>query len=94
VLVELVKIYTNSESVGLNTSVLRFQEGKNFWNGPSRYQNRLQIRKNRANFHWDLKVMKVHADRKAILEVEFTDEEGTGLGPTLEFFALVSFFSQ
>lgn len=34
--------------------------------------------------------MKVHADRKAILEVEFTDEEGTGLGPTLEFFALVS----
>ena len=35
-------------------------------------------------------VMKVHVDRKAILEVEFTDEEGTGLGPTLEFYALVN----
>ena len=34
--------------------------------------------------------MKTHADRKAILEVEFLDEEGTGLGPTLEFFALVA----
>jgi E3 ubiquitin-protein ligase HECTD1 len=39
---------------------------------------------------WAIQVMKVHADRKAILEVEFIDEEGTGLGPTLEFFALVA----
>jgi E3 ubiquitin-protein ligase HECTD1 len=37
-----------------------------------------------------MQVMKVHADRKAILEVEFIEEEGTGLGPTLEFFALVA----
>jgi E3 ubiquitin-protein ligase HECTD1 len=34
--------------------------------------------------------MKTHAERKSILEVEFIDEEGTGLGPTLEFFALVA----
>ena len=34
--------------------------------------------------------MKVHAARKSILEVEFKDEEGTGLGPTLEFYALVA----
>mgnify|MGYP002049959887 FL=1 len=39
---------------------------------------------------WAMQVMKIHADRKAILEVEFTGEEGTGLGPTLEFFALVA----
>ena len=39
---------------------------------------------------WALQVMRVHAERKAILEVEFLDEEGTGLGPTLEFFALVA----
>lgn len=32
----------------------------------------------------------MHAGRKAIFEVEFKDEEGTGLGPTLEFFALVA----
>lgn len=34
-------------------------------------------------------VMRVHANRKSILEVEFREEEGTGLGPTLEFYALV-----
>ncbi|XP_053207496.1 E3 ubiquitin-protein ligase HECTD1-like isoform X2 [Panonychus citri] len=39
---------------------------------------------------WAMEVMKIHADRKSILEVEFRDEEGTGLGPTLEFYALVA----
>lgn len=34
--------------------------------------------------------MKIHANRKSILEVAFVSEEGTGLGPTLEFFALVA----
>ena len=34
--------------------------------------------------------MRQHADRKSILEVEFIDEEGTGLGPPLVFFALVA----
>lgn len=34
--------------------------------------------------------MKIHASRKSILEVEFAGEEGTGLGPTLEFYALVA----
>ena len=37
-----------------------------------------------------LQVMRVHASRKSILEVEFREEEGTGLGPTLEFYALVA----
>lgn len=39
---------------------------------------------------WAIQVMKIHAARKSILEVEFQGEEGTGLGPTLEFYALVS----
>ena len=39
---------------------------------------------------WAIQVIKAHAERKAILEVEFLGEEGTGLGPTLEFFALVA----
>ena len=39
---------------------------------------------------WAIQVMKYHSDRKAILEVEFQDEEGTGLGPSLEFYALVA----
>ncbi|XP_023244989.1 E3 ubiquitin-protein ligase HECTD1 isoform X2 [Copidosoma floridanum] len=39
---------------------------------------------------WAEQVLKIHANRKSILEVEFVGEEGTGLGPTLEFFALVA----
>lgn len=39
---------------------------------------------------WAMQVMRVHAERKSILEVEFQGEEGTGLGPTLEFYALVA----
>lgn len=34
--------------------------------------------------------MKTHCNRKSVLEVEFVGEEGTGLGPTLEFYALVA----
>ena len=37
-----------------------------------------------------IRLMKFHADRKAVLEIEYTNEEGTGLGPTLEFYALVA----
>ncbi|XP_047133370.1 E3 ubiquitin-protein ligase HECTD1 isoform X2 [Hydra vulgaris] len=37
-----------------------------------------------------IKLMNFHAERKAILEVEFEGEEGTGLGPSLEFYALVA----
>ncbi|KAG5887757.1 E3 ubiquitin-protein ligase Ufd4 [Gonioctena quinquepunctata] len=39
---------------------------------------------------WAMQVMKIHSGRKSILEVEFAGEEGTGLGPTLEFYALVA----
>ncbi|KAI7997085.1 E3 ubiquitin-protein ligase UPL4 [Camellia lanceoleosa] len=35
-------------------------------------------------------MMDLHARRKAILEVEYSEEVGTGLGPTLEFYTLVS----
>ena len=34
--------------------------------------------------------MKVHAKRKAILEVTFAEEEGHGSGVTSEFYSLVS----
>ncbi|KAL5742867.1 hypothetical protein ACOSP7_029599 [Xanthoceras sorbifolium] len=35
-------------------------------------------------------MMDQHAHSKALLEVEYNEEVGTGLGPTLEFFTLVS----
>uniref|UniRef100_H2Z0Z7 E3 ubiquitin-protein ligase n=1 Tax=Ciona savignyi TaxID=51511 RepID=H2Z0Z7_CIOSA len=39
---------------------------------------------------WAVNVLDVHAEKKSILEVEFMGEEGTGLGPTLEFYSLVA----
>ena len=35
-------------------------------------------------------MLRYHARRKSVLEIEFDGEEGTGLGPTLEFYALVA----
>lgn len=35
-------------------------------------------------------MMNLHVGNKALLEVEYVDEVGTGLGPTLEFYTLVS----
>ncbi|XP_066922502.1 E3 ubiquitin-protein ligase HECTD1-like [Clytia hemisphaerica] len=37
-----------------------------------------------------IQLMNFHAERKSVLEIEFKDEEGTGLGPSLEFYALIS----
>ncbi|KAJ9550431.1 hypothetical protein OSB04_014476 [Centaurea solstitialis] len=36
------------------------------------------------------KVMEMYSSQKAVLEVEYFGEVGTGLGPTLEFYTLVS----
>lgn len=37
-----------------------------------------------------VKVMDLYGTAKSMLEIEYFDEVGTGLGPTLEFYALVS----
>ena len=46
---------------------------------------------NQSNF-WKAakKLLLSHATRKQELEVGFENEEGTGLGPTMEFYALLS----
>ncbi|KRT81883.1 hypothetical protein AMK59_5650 [Oryctes borbonicus] len=51
---------------------------------------RVKVPRGESLLDWALQVMKIHCDRKSILEVEFQGEEGTGLGPTLEFYALVA----
>lgn len=51
---------------------------------------RVKVPRGEQLFDWAMQVMKIHAGRKSILEVEFAEEEGTGLGPTLEFYALVA----
>lgn len=52
--------------------------------------DRVKVPRNESLLEWAMQVMRIHAGRKSVLEVEFLDEEGTGLGPTLEFYALVS----
>uniref|UniRef100_A0A8C5CSD8 E3 ubiquitin-protein ligase n=1 Tax=Gadus morhua TaxID=8049 RepID=A0A8C5CSD8_GADMO len=51
---------------------------------------RVKVPRGDAMMAWAESVMQIHADRKSVLEVEFLGEEGTGLGPTLEFYALVA----
>ncbi|KAL0106226.1 hypothetical protein PUN28_016138 [Cardiocondyla obscurior] len=51
---------------------------------------RVSVPRGEKLLDWAEQVLKVHANRKSILEVAFVGEEGTGLGPTLEFFALVA----
>lgn len=51
---------------------------------------RVKVPRGENILEWAMQVMLVHAARKSILEVEFLDEEGTGLGPTLEFYALAA----
>lgn len=51
---------------------------------------RVKVPRSNELLPWAMKVMKVHCSRKSVLEIEFVSEEGTGLGPTLEFYALVA----
>lgn len=51
---------------------------------------RVKVPRAKELFAWAVQVMKVHCSRKSVLEIEFVNEEGTGLGPTLEFYALVA----
>lgn len=51
---------------------------------------RVKVPRNENLLDWAMQVMKIHCSRKSVLEVEFLGEEGTGLGPTLEFYALVA----
>ncbi|XP_076442551.1 E3 ubiquitin-protein ligase HECTD1-like isoform X4 [Babylonia areolata] len=51
---------------------------------------RVMVPRSKELLDWAMQVMRHHGPRKAVLEIEFKGEEGTGLGPTLEFYALVS----
>jgi len=55
---------------------------------------RLQRQKVRVNrtriLDSAVKVMELYASHRAVLEVEYVGEVGTGLGPTLEFYTLLS----
>uniref|UniRef100_A0A7E4W8K1 E3 ubiquitin-protein ligase n=1 Tax=Panagrellus redivivus TaxID=6233 RepID=A0A7E4W8K1_PANRE len=51
---------------------------------------RIKVPRDDDLFATAVRVFRFHAIRKSVLEIQYIDEEGTGLGPTLEFFALVA----
>jgi len=52
--------------------------------------DRVRIPRDENILAWSRQLMRAHIDRQTPLEVEFIAEEGTGLGPTLEFYSLVA----
>ncbi|KNC98468.1 uncharacterized protein SPPG_06169 [Spizellomyces punctatus DAOM BR117] len=98
-------VYLQSTSFGYSRSMGRWQQQQQQGNGGSgsgtgrgsadgaSHLGRIQRQKVRIARQRILdsmiKVMELYGSTQALLEVEFFDEVGTGLGPTLEFYANV-----
>ncbi|KAF9584211.1 Ubiquitin fusion degradation protein 4, partial [Lunasporangiospora selenospora] len=94
--------YLQSTSFGFSRSIMRWQNQQQR-NGQSTVDSRedsqmflgriqrqkVRISRQRA-LESAVRVMDLYGSNQAMLEVEYFEEVGTGLGPTLEFYALVS----
>ena len=94
-------LFLQSTSFGFARSMTRWQHEQSTNDSRSdrlrderQYLGRLQRQKVRISrgkiLESAIKVMDLYGASPAILEVEFFDEVGTGLGPTLEFYSTVS----
>jgi E3 ubiquitin-protein ligase TRIP12 len=52
-------------------------------------RKKIQVRRDRI-LEYAVKIMDLFGSSQPVLEIEYADEEGSGLGPTLEFYALAS----
>ncbi|KAL0923505.1 hypothetical protein M5K25_007564 [Dendrobium thyrsiflorum] len=91
--------YFYSTAFGLSRALHRLQQQQNAENTGATNERevrvgRLQRQKVRVSRNRILesaaKVMEMYSSQKAVLEVEYFGEVGTGLGPTLEFYTLLS----
>ncbi|KAK7404378.1 hypothetical protein VNO78_05238 [Psophocarpus tetragonolobus] len=91
--------YFYSTAFGLSRALYRLQQlqgadGHGSTNEREIRVGRLQRQKVRVSRNRILdsaaKVMELYSSQKAVLEVEYFGEVGTGLGPTLEFYTLLS----
>ncbi|KAG9147473.1 hypothetical protein Leryth_007279 [Lithospermum erythrorhizon] len=91
--------YFHSTAFGLSRALHRLQQqqgadGQGSTNEREVRVGRLQRQKVRVSRNRILdsaiKVMEMYSSQKAVLEVEYFGEVGTGLGPTLEFYTLLS----
>ncbi|KNA15559.1 hypothetical protein SOVF_097120 [Spinacia oleracea] len=86
-----------STAFGLSRALYRLQQQQGEGQGSNEREvrvGRLQRQKVRVSRNRILdsaaKVMEMYSSQKAVLEVEYFGEVGTGLGPTLEFYTLLS----
>ncbi|CBI37879.3 unnamed protein product, partial [Vitis vinifera] len=88
--------YFYSTAFGLSRALYRLQQqqGADGHGSTNERIGRLQRQKVRVSRNRILdsaaKVMEMYSSQKAVLEVEYFGEVGTGLGPTLEFYTLLS----
>ncbi|CAN1192510.1 E3 ubiquitin-protein ligase UPL3 [Linum perenne] len=90
--------YFYSTAFGLSRALYRLQQQQGADGGAFNEREvrvgRLQRQKVRVSRNRILdsaaKVMEMYSSQKAVLEVEYFGEVGTGLGPTLEFYTLLS----
>lgn len=55
------------------------------------HEMRLQVRISRKRIMESaMKVFEMYSSSRAVLEIEYFNEVGTGLGPTLEFYTMLS----
>ncbi|GJU58363.1 E3 ubiquitin protein ligase UPL3 [Tanacetum coccineum] len=96
---EIRRQYFYSTAFGLSRALHRLQQqqgadGNGSTNEREFRVGRLQRQKVRVSRNRILdsaaKVMEMYSSQKAVLEVEYFGEVGTGLGPTLEFYTLLS----
>ncbi|XP_076931834.1 E3 ubiquitin-protein ligase UPL3-like [Bidens hawaiensis] len=96
---EIRRQYFHSTAFGLSRALHRLQqqqgaEGHGSLNEREFRVGRLQRQKVRVSrtriLESAAKVMEMYSSQKAVLEVEYFGEVGTGLGPTLEFYTLLS----
>lgn len=96
---EIRRQYFYSTAFGLSRALYRLQQqqgadGHGSTNEREVRVGRLQRQKVRVSRNRILdsaaKVMELYSSQKAVLEVEYFGEVGTGLGPTLEFYTLLS----
>ncbi|KAJ0077210.1 hypothetical protein Patl1_36032 [Pistacia atlantica] len=96
---EIRRQYFYSTAFGLSRALYRLQQqqgadGHGSVNEREVRVGRLERQKVRVSRNRILdsaaKVMEMYSSQKAVLEVEYFGEVGTGLGPTLEFYTLLS----
>uniref|UniRef100_A0A183EWU6 E3 ubiquitin-protein ligase n=1 Tax=Gongylonema pulchrum TaxID=637853 RepID=A0A183EWU6_9BILA len=81
---------TGTTVISSSVGVRRDDHNQDFRVGRIKHERIKVPRCEEQLFDYAVRLLNFHASRKAILEVEYVGEEGTGLGPTLEFYALVA----